>query len=128
VSVYRDFRRVLASSVRPFSVRRLAMLTLCGASIMGGGGLLLAQGASEQQIRCMQLQQELASAQGGGAGSEDLPRIEQQIAQADRVFQGTQAAMEDAGCFESFFIFGRGLVRSPGPGPHRAHRAPRWPR
>ncbi len=42
-----------------------------------------------------------------------MARIDQQIAQADRVFQGTRAAMEDAGCFESFFIFGRGLVRSP---------------
>ncbi|MGZ8401674.1 MAG: DUF2865 domain-containing protein, partial [Methyloceanibacter sp.] len=52
-------------------------------------------------------------AQGGGANREDLPGIDQQIAQADRVFQGTRAAMEDAGCFESFFIFGRGLVRSP---------------
>ena len=29
------------------------------------------------------------------------------------MFQGTRASMEDAGCFESFFIFGRGLVRSP---------------
>jgi hypothetical protein len=113
VSVYRDSRRLLASSVRPFGGPRLAMLALCGAALMGGGGLALAQGVSEQQIRCMQLQQELASAQGGGAGREELPRIEQQIAQADRVFQGTQAAMEDAGCFESFFIFGRGLVRSP---------------
>lgn len=113
VSVYRDFRRTLASSGRPLGARPLAMLALCGVSLMGAGGLVLAQGVSEQQIRCMQLQQELASAQGGGAGGEDLPRLEQQIAQADRVFQGTQAAMEDAGCFESFFIFGRGLVRSP---------------
>ena len=62
----------------------------------------------------MQLQQDLAAAQGGGgANSGDLARIDQQIAAADRVFQGTQAAMEDAGCFQSFFIFGRGLVRSP---------------
>jgi hypothetical protein len=61
----------------------------------------------------MQLQQELAATQGGGANREDIARIDQQIAQADRVFQGTRAAMEDAGCFESFFIFGRGLVRSP---------------
>jgi len=113
VGVYRDFRRVLTSSVRPLGARRLAMLTLCGASIMGGAGLVLAQGVSEQQVRCMQLQQELASAQGGGSGREELPSIEQQIAQADRVFQGTQAAMEDARCFDSFFIFGRGLVRSP---------------
>ena len=61
----------------------------------------------------MQLQQELASAQGGGAGRDALPGIEKQIQDATRVFQGTKAAMEDAGCYESFFIFGRGLVRSP---------------
>jgi len=62
----------------------------------------------------MQLQQELAAAQGGGgANSEELGNIEARIAQADRVYQGTQASMEDAGCFDSFFIFGRGLVRSP---------------
>lgn len=114
VSVCRDFWRVLASSVRPTAGPRFAVLALCGAGVVGGAGLGLAQGVSEQQIRCMQLQQELASAQGGGgANREDLGRIEQQIAQADRVFQGTRAAMEDAGCFESFFIFGRGLVRSP---------------
>jgi Protein of unknown function (DUF2865) len=65
-------------------------------------------------MRCMQLQQDLAAAQGGGgADREELSRIDQQIADADRAFQGTQAAMESAGCFESFFIFGRGLVRSP---------------
>jgi hypothetical protein len=114
VRVCRDFWRVLASSVRPASGARLAVLALCGVGVAGGAGLGLAQGLSEQQIRCMQLQQELAAAQGGGgAGREELPRIEQQIAQADRVFQGTRASMEDAGCFDSFFIFGRGLVRSP---------------
>jgi hypothetical protein len=61
----------------------------------------------------MQLQQELASAQGG-SGREQLPGIDKQIQNATRVYQGTQAAMEDAGCFErGFLIFGRGLVRSP---------------
>jgi len=85
---------------------------VCGMAIAGGAGLALAQ--SDQQIRCMQLQQDLASAQGGGGADRgDLGRIDQQIAQADRVFQGTRAAMEDAGCFQSFFIFGRGLVRNP---------------
>jgi len=92
---------------------RLGLLALFGAAVLGGAGLGLAQGVSDQQMRCMQLQQDLASAQGGGASREDVGRIDQQIAQADRVFQGTQASMEDAGCFESFFIFGRGLVRSP---------------
>ncbi len=47
------------------------------------------------------------------ASSDDIARLDQQIAQNDRVFQGTQAAMQDAGCFESFFIFGKALVRSP---------------
>jgi hypothetical protein len=111
VSVHRNFRRLLAPSVRSIGGPRLAMLALCGAAMVGGSDLALAQ--SDQQIRCMQLQQDLVAAQGGGANRDDVSRIDQQIAQADRVFQGTQAAMEDAGSFESFFIFGRGLVRSP---------------
>jgi hypothetical protein len=111
VSVHRNFRRLLTPSVRSIGGPRLAMLALCGAAMVGGSDLALAQ--SDQQIRCMQLQQDLVAAQGGGANRDDVSRIDQQIAQADRVFQGTQAAMEDAGCFESFFIFGRGLVRSP---------------
>ncbi|MGB6909356.1 MAG: DUF2865 domain-containing protein [Methyloceanibacter sp.] len=89
---------------------RLAMLALCGTAI-AGAGTALAQ--DDQQVRCMQLQQELASAHGGG-GREALPAIERQIQDTTRVFQGTKAAMEDAGCYErGFLIFGRGLVRSP---------------
>ncbi|HEV7463530.1 MAG TPA: DUF2865 domain-containing protein [Methyloceanibacter sp.] len=114
MSIHRNLRRVIASCVRSIGGLRLAVLAVCGIGIVGGAGLVLAQGASDQQIRCMQLQQDLASAQGGGgAGRDALPGIDQQIAQADRVFQGTQAAMEDAGCFQSFFIFGKALVRSP---------------
>ncbi len=113
--VNRDFRRVIASSIRSIGGRRLAAFALCGmVAVAAGAGLALAQGANDQQIRCMQLQQELVSAsQGGGGSSDDLARLDQQIAQNDRVFQGTQAAMQDAGCFESFFIFGKALVRSP---------------
>jgi Protein of unknown function (DUF2865) len=108
----RNFRRLTASPVRSIGRPRLAALAVCGMAIAGGAGLALAQ--SDQQIRCMQLQQDLAAAQGGGGADRgDLGRIDQQIAQADRVFQGTRAAMEDAGCFQSFFIFGRGLVRNP---------------
>lgn len=114
MSVSRDLWRVRTSPVRPKGVSRLAGLLLAGAALASAAGLALAQGMSEQEMRCLQLQQELAAAQGGGgANREELGRIEQQIAQADRVFQGTRAAMEDAGCFDSFFIFGRGLVRSP---------------
>jgi hypothetical protein len=113
LSVSRHLWRVLAS-LRPSGAARLATLALGGAGVLAGAGLALAQGLSEQQVRCLQLEQELVAAQGGGgANREELGRIEEQIAQADRVFQGTRAAMEDAGCFDSFFIFGRGLVRSP---------------
>ena len=114
LSVYRELLRALSSPLCPFGAPRVAVLALSGAMVVGGAGLGLAQGMSEQQVRCLQLQQELVAARGGGgANREELGRIEQQIAQADRVFQGTRASMEDAGCFESFFIFGRGLVRSP---------------
>jgi hypothetical protein len=113
LKVYRDFWRALASSLRPVAATRLAPLAILVAGLIGGADFSLAQGLSDQQIRCMQLQQDLSAAQGGGANRDDVAQLEQQIAQADRVFQGTQAAMEDAGCFESFFIFGRGLVRSP---------------
>jgi hypothetical protein len=89
----------------------LAVFALCGVAVAFVAGDTLAQD-SDHQIRCMQLQQELSSAQGGGR--EELPGIDKQIQGASRVYQGTQAAMEDAGCFErGFLIFGRGLVRSP---------------
>src|SRR6188508_1037208 len=113
VSGKRNFRRLIASPLRTIGRPRLVALVLCGTALTAGGDLALAQ--TDQQIRCMQLQQDLTAAQGGGGGanSADLARIDQQIAAADRVFQGTQAAMDDAGCFQSFFIFGRGLVRNP---------------
>ena len=92
--------------------RSLAIFALCGVAVSFVAGDTLAQD-SDHQIRCMQLQQELAGAQGGG-GREQLPGIDKQIQNATRLYQGTQAAMEDAGCFErGFLIFGRGLVRSP---------------
>jgi hypothetical protein len=93
--------------------RGLAIFALCAASAVACmAGAALAQDA-DHQIRCMQLQQELAGAQGGG-GREALPGIDKQIQNASRVYNGTKAAMEDSGCFErGFLIFGRGLVRSP---------------
>ena len=92
--------------------RSLGIFALCGVAVSFVAGDTLAQD-SDHQVRCMQLQQELAGAQGGG-GREQLPGIDKQIQNATRLYQGTQAAMEDAGCFErGFLIFGRGLVRSP---------------
>ena len=113
---HRELPRDSAPSPRPGGRARLAVLALTAATLTSAAsGALLAQGLSENQVRCMQLQQDLIAAQRGGGGGDrsELPRIDQQIAQADRVFQGSRSAMEDARCFESFFIFGRGLVRSP---------------
>ena len=87
----------------------VAAFAVCATA--AGAGFVLAQ-EGDQQLRCMQLQQELAVAQGGG-GRGGNPEIDRQIAEANRVYQGTKAAMEDAGCFERFLIFGQGLVRSP---------------
>jgi Protein of unknown function (DUF2865) len=113
VSLHRDLWRLAASFFQSFGKPCLGVLAIGYAGLVAAPGASLAQ-VSDQQVRCMQLQQELAAAQGGGgANSDELRQIQQQIADADRVFQGTQAAMEDAGCYDSFFIFGRGLVRSP---------------
>ena len=111
-----EFPRDSAPSPRLGGRARLAVLALTAATLTAAAsGTLLAQGLSENQVRCMQLQQDLIAAQRGGGGGDrsELPHIEQQIAQADRMFQGSRAEMENARCFESFFIFGRGLVRSP---------------
>jgi hypothetical protein len=110
VSVNRHLRRVFAPSARLVGRSGIVALAFIGLAASGGA---LAQGMSEQQIRCMQLQQELAAASGGGAGGEELGRLQQEIAQQDRIYQGTQASMEDAGCYERLFIFGRALKRNP---------------
>jgi hypothetical protein len=91
-------------------------VVLAGAFIVCATGLTLAQPMSEQQIRCLQLQRELASAPstgGGGVGADDMAAVQAQIAKQQKVYDGTHASMEDAGCFQSMFIFGRSLVRSP---------------
>jgi hypothetical protein len=89
---------------------RLALLAIFGTALAGAG---FAFAQDDQQARCMQLQQELASARGG-SGRSQLPAIDRQIQDATRVYRGTKAAMDDAGCFErGFLIFGRGLVRTP---------------
>lgn len=110
MSVNRHLRRVFASSVRSIGRPGVVALALIGLAASGGA---LAQGVSDQQIRCMQLQQELAAASGGGGGGEELGRLQQEISQQDRIYQGTQASMEDAGCYERLFIFGRALKRNP---------------
>ena len=61
----------------------------------------------------MQLQQELSAARGGGVNAPELGMLDQQIAEQDRIYQGTKATMDSAGCYERMFIFGRALKRNP---------------
>ena len=61
----------------------------------------------------MQLQQELDFARSGGSNAGELAGLQQQIAQQDRIYQSTQSAMDNAGCYERAFIFGRALKRTP---------------
>ena len=62
----------------------------------------------------MQLEQELANdwvkrQQGRNNG----PKLEAEIRKVDRIFQTNQARANRNGCYQSNFIFGRSLVRTP---------------
>jgi hypothetical protein len=69
---------------------------------------------SGQELRCMQLRQELANDWvQREQGQNDGPKLEKQIRKIDRIFQSTRAKAERTGCYQSNFIFGRSLVRTP---------------
>lgn len=72
------------------------------------------QQMSQHELRCMQLEQELANEWASRQeGRNNLPQIKQEIRKYDRIYQTTQAKAERAGCYESSFIFGRSLKRTP---------------
>ena len=69
---------------------------------------------SDQDRYCLQLEQKLANDWvRADQGQSDLPRIDQDISKYDQVYQTTQAAAERADCYQSLFIFGRSLRRTP---------------
>lgn len=92
-------------------VPRAARLGLAGLFIALTGVAASAQ--SDREMRCAQLEQELANAWQGDSGESDIGRIEAEIRQVERQYQQGEAQAERAGCYENFFIFGRGLVRTP---------------
>jgi hypothetical protein len=89
------------------------------AAVFGMAGLALClwpaavSAQSDQEIRCMQLEQELANDWQGDSGASELPRIQSEIARVEQVYRQNEAQAERQGCYENFFIFGRGLVRTP---------------
>ena len=106
------------------------------AGILGTGTVALAQGTprpsanvpypSQQQqanrqqqpsshdLRCLQLEQELLNDwTSPQQRRSQLPQIDKDIKKYDRLYQSTRAKAERSGCYQSMFIFGRSLVRSP---------------
>lgn len=70
--------------------------------------------ASPQDLRCAQLEHELANAWVvQRQGANDQQSVEAEIRKYDRIFQSSQAQAERSGCYRSNFIFGRSLVRTP---------------
>jgi len=69
---------------------------------------------SPHELRCIQLEQELANDwTRNQQGNNQLPKIRKEIQKYDRIYQTTQAKAERSGCYESLFIFGRQLKRTP---------------
>jgi hypothetical protein len=63
---------------------------------------------------CQELEQQLANdwTRNGDAQSE-LPRIQEEIRRYNQVYRSTQSEADRTGCYESTFIFGRSLRRTP---------------
>ena len=62
--------------------------------------------------RCRELEAQLT---GGSqnAGQDDLPRIENDMRQADAQFHRAQTEADRSNCYEDMFLFGRSLRRTP---------------
>lgn len=110
MSVHRQFWRVVLSSARSF--RRQARLTLALGLVALFALSDAGQAQTEQDIRCMQLQQELEAARGGGgANAAEVGMLNQQIAEQQQILRATKSQM-DSGCYERLLIFGRALKRT----------------
>lgn len=70
---------------------------------------------SAHQLRCLQLEQELANdwTRHQRGGEDPLPKIDAEIRKYDRIYQTNRSKAERSGCYQSMFIFGRSLVRTP---------------
>lgn len=114
VRVHRGFGRFLAPNTArraPFGARGIAGLGVLalGCLVLSGDGFA----QSEQDIRCMQLQQELDAASSGGGNNPELISLNQEINQASQAHRAVKSEMDRAGCYERMLIFGRALKRTP---------------
>jgi hypothetical protein len=70
------------------------------------------QGYSPREIRCRELEQQLAS-DWTRSSQDQLPRLDEEIRGQDRALQRAEYDAERANCYEDMFIFGRSLRRTP---------------
>ncbi len=70
------------------------------------------RGAAYTSSRCRELEYQLTGGNSPGA-SDQLPRIEAEMRQADGQYQRALAEAERANCYEDMFLFGRSLRRTP---------------
>ncbi len=72
------------------------------------------QGYSPREMRCRYLEQQLASDWTRSSSAQDqLPRLDEEIRNFDRLLKRSQYDAERANCYEDMFIFGRSLRRTP---------------
>ncbi len=62
--------------------------------------------------RCRELEAQLTGG-AGAAGQDQLPRIENDMRQADAQYQRAQTDADRSDCYEDMFLFGRSLRRTP---------------
>jgi hypothetical protein len=76
------------------------------------GGPPPSQASGSTNPRCRDLEAQLA---GGsqGAGQDQLPRIENDMRQADAQYHRAQSDADRSECYEDMFLFGRSLRRTP---------------
>lgn len=76
------------------------------------GRALSQDGMTAKERFCYQLEQKLVQTTTQGSNArEQLPRIEQEMRQVDRVFQQSRAQLERNDCFE-FFLFSKALRKT----------------
>ncbi len=85
-----------------------------GLWICFGLALPAAAQTTARDRHCMALEQQLARDWSSRShGRQQLPRLKEEIRKQDRAFQKARFKAERANCYESMFIFGRSLRRTP---------------
>ncbi|MDX2264544.1 MAG: DUF2865 domain-containing protein [Hyphomicrobiales bacterium] len=72
-----------------------------------------APGYSPREMRCRELEQQLAGDWSRNSLQDQLPRLDEEIRNTERAFQRAESDAERGACYEDMFIFGRSLRRTP---------------